>query len=173
MIFYTADHHFSHANIIKYENRIFLNIDEMNVFMIKRWNEVVGDDDTVYYLGDFSFDRPALFLKKLKGRKILLKGNHDRRTSTHYLQAGFDKVEKEMFITDTDKKIVLSHEPKRIWDGIHEGVYHFHGHLHSKDAEPFVANRYNVGVDVWNYYPKSADEIIFGKNLISEDFSLL
>ena len=163
MIFYTADHHFSHANIIKYENRIFLDIDEMNVFMAQKWNEVVSENDIVYHLGDFSFDKPALFLRKLKGRKILVRGNHDRITATHYIKAGFEKVEKEILVKDGDKRIVLSHKPKTIWDGMYEGVYHFHGHLHSKNTESFVPNRYNVGVDVWNYYPKTANEIIFGK----------
>ena len=54
MIFFTSDHHFYHSNIIKYCQRPFHSVEEMNEEMIRRWNSVVGVDDTVYYLGDFS-----------------------------------------------------------------------------------------------------------------------
>lgn len=159
-IFYTADHHFGHEKIIDYEERIFLSVEEMDVFMIKRWNEVVGNDDLVYHLGDFCFKHPELLLSKLKGRKILLKGNHDHKTNTALIRCGFDKVEKELLIYDGDKRVLLSHWPQNSWVGMYDNIYHFHGHIHSKNVEPFVANRYNVGVDVCNYYPKTIDEII-------------
>ncbi|HAR41171.1 MAG TPA: hypothetical protein DCS07_00820 [Bdellovibrionales bacterium] len=54
MIYFTADHHFSHKNIIKYCGRPFQSAEEMNAVMIQRWNETVQPGDTVFYLGDFS-----------------------------------------------------------------------------------------------------------------------
>ena len=54
-IFIYSDPHFGHKNVIKYANRLFSNINEMNSQLIKNFNKVVGHDDVVYILGDFSF----------------------------------------------------------------------------------------------------------------------
>ena len=86
-IFFTSDHHFGHANIIKFEplNRVdarggmFETVEQMDEFLILRWNEVVGVNDLVYHLGDASYKRETLraVLPRLNGRKILICGNHD------------------------------------------------------------------------------------------------
>ena len=57
MIYAIADSHFSHNNIIKYCNRPFKNVGEMNTVMMCKWNEVVGEEDLVYVIGDFTLDR--------------------------------------------------------------------------------------------------------------------
>jgi len=85
--FFTSDHHFGHANIIRFEplNRIdargviFESVNQMNECLIERWNEVVGPDDLVYHLGDMSYKQETLraVLPRLNGRKILVCGNHD------------------------------------------------------------------------------------------------
>jgi len=85
--FFTSDHHFCHANIIRFEplNRIdahgvmFENVEQMDECLIERWNEVVGVDDLVYHLGNMSYKRETLraVLPRLNGRKILICGNHD------------------------------------------------------------------------------------------------
>ena len=54
-LFFTSDTHFDHKNIIRYCNRPFSSIEEMNNFLIKRWNATVGPDDTVFHLGDVTF----------------------------------------------------------------------------------------------------------------------
>lgn len=53
-IFFTSDTHFGHNNIIKLSNRPFSSVEEMNEGLIERWNDVVGAEDIVYHLGDFS-----------------------------------------------------------------------------------------------------------------------
>lgn len=80
MNFYISDNHFGHSNIIRYDNRPFMNKKQMDETMIDRWNEVVGDDDTVYILGDFSWHKEdaTLQILQLAGKKVLIKGNHDR-----------------------------------------------------------------------------------------------
>ena len=55
MVFVTSDLHFGHKNIIKYENRPFKDVEEMDQKLIENWNNKVGKDDTVYILGDFSW----------------------------------------------------------------------------------------------------------------------
>ena len=77
---FTSDHHFGHANIIKYSERPFNSVAHMNAAMVGAWNGVVAVDDTVYYLGDFAM-QPHLvseILPQLNGTKILIAGNHDR-----------------------------------------------------------------------------------------------
>ena len=78
-VYFSSDHHFYHANIIKLCNRPFSSVVEMNETMVRRWNETVSPDDTVYYLGDFSLAfRPVeLFTYRLNGNKFLIPGNHD------------------------------------------------------------------------------------------------
>lgn len=85
--FFTSDHHFGHANILKYEaqNRVddmgerFLDVDAMGEHLIARWNDTVGPDDEVFVLGDFSFKRAVMasHLPRLNGKKHLICGNHD------------------------------------------------------------------------------------------------
>ncbi len=54
MLWFTADHHFGHANIIRYCNRPFASAEEMDATLVHLWNETVGRDDIVYHLGDFT-----------------------------------------------------------------------------------------------------------------------
>ena len=79
--FVTSDQHFNHENIIKYCNRPFSSVEEMNEEMIKRWNAVVSKDDTVFVLGDFFMGRLTEIkdiLPRLNGHIMLVEGNHDK-----------------------------------------------------------------------------------------------
>lgn len=85
-IFYIADTHIGHENIIRYDNRPFSSIQEMNDEIVSRWNQAVRDNDTVYILGDFSWynsSKTCEYLDSLAGHKILVKGNHDS-SPPHY-----------------------------------------------------------------------------------------
>ena len=86
-VFFTADPHFGHTNIIRYENRPFASAEEMDQELIRRWNETVSPEDTVYLLGDFSFygkEKSTEILSALQGHIRLVMGNHDTR-STQWL----------------------------------------------------------------------------------------
>ena len=77
---YIADLHFDHENVIKYDNRPFVSLKEMNSELIRRWNETVENEDTTYIIGDFCWgkaDRWEELLPQLKGHKVIIKGNHD------------------------------------------------------------------------------------------------
>jgi calcineurin-like phosphoesterase family protein len=85
MIYFSSDSHFYHQNVIRYCNRPFSSVEEMNEIMIKNWNEIVDPDDTVYCLGDFSLAiRPVeVYSSRLMGKKRLISGNHDWTHSYH------------------------------------------------------------------------------------------
>ena len=83
MIYFTADTHFSHTNIIKYCDRPFSSAEEMDEVLIKNWNDTVTKNDTVYVLGDFCFKSKGRWreiLLRLKYKQIFfIKGNHDKK----------------------------------------------------------------------------------------------
>ena len=116
-IFLISDSHFGHKNIIKYCNRPFDNVEDMNSTLIKNWNSVVDNEDYVYRLGDFGLgtkDELIAIGNKLNGHKILVMGNHDHMSKTAYKECGFDKVEKGPLRLrfDGDKRVyLLSHYP--------------------------------------------------------------
>lgn len=85
-IFFTSDTHFWHANVIRYCDRPYSSVEEMNEALVDNWNSVVRAEDTIYHLGDFSLSRRAAetILPRLSGRKILVAGNHDHCHPAHY-----------------------------------------------------------------------------------------
>ena len=98
MIYFIADTHFNHENIIKYCDRPFSNAKEMNEYIIQKWNSVVKEDDIVYHLGDVGFGTTEMLkelISRLNGTKILLRGNHDfKRGVNGWKEVGFSEVYK-------------------------------------------------------------------------------
>lgn len=85
-IYFSSDHHFDHANILKYcPNRGHADVEAMNEDLVAKWNTVVTDADTVYYLGDFSMSAPSMlkWTPRLNGKKVLIPGNHDKCFKRH------------------------------------------------------------------------------------------
>jgi calcineurin-like phosphoesterase family protein len=164
--FFVSDTHFNHANIIRYCNRPFADVQTMNEAMIARWNSVVGAEDIVWHLGDVGFgDRERLkeIVPKLNGRKYLVKGNHDVRSNAFYRECGFLEVyDHPVIIKDF---IVLSHEPMPfVMNQMYHNVY---GHVH--DSPMFKTKGEGstcVCVERWNYMPV-LDKEIFGVSLSS------
>lgn len=160
-IFFTSDTHFYHKNIIKYCDRPFKDVDEMNFEMIKRWNAKVQPHDTVYHLGDVTFagSDKNLILHELNGFKKLIPGNHDNvREMAKY----FDIEDRLFNLSLGPHKIVLCHYPIESWENAFHGWYHFHGHTHghTKEFNSKKDHRVDVGVDVHNFEPVSYDEIL-------------
>ncbi len=169
MIYYTSDLHLGHKNVLKYDNRPFATIDEMNREIIARWNAKVKDEDHVYILGDFAYrtaQDPSYYLKQLKGRKHLVRGNHDKITveskSAHkYLES----IEGIQHIKDGDRNVVLSHFPIAEWNAMKRGAYHIYGHIHARkdDTYRFMSTRehaLNAGCMINGYEPVSLEELI-------------
>jgi len=157
MIYFTADHHFGHTNIIKYCNRPFKDVEEMNKILINNWNDTISDNDTVYHLGDFALmnnNKITEYLNKLRGIKILILGNHDRLNRKN--KNLFKNIYKSYSLFYRGLTIVLSHYPYKFIPP--NGVIHLHGHSHGKETK--IKNKIDVGVDNTNYYPISIDEVI-------------
>lgn len=103
MIFFTADTHFWHKNVMNYCNRPFSDVEHMNKCLIENWNSVVKQDDTIYVVGDFSFSGIAKqreILSQLNGKKILVRGNHDYEKMHKYIEMGFEAVHDFVIVED-------------------------------------------------------------------------
>jgi len=149
-IFVTSDQHFDHKNIIKYSKRPFAELGEMNQAIISRWNKTVSPTDTVYVLGDFCFGKyPATYLNQLNGHLHLIKGNHDSKPTTRYEK--WVDVSDYKEIKHEGVSFVLCHYPFETWRKSHHGAIHLHGHCHGNSRE--VVNRWDVGVDVFDFTP--------------------
>ena len=151
-----SDTHFNHENIIKYCNRPFDNINEMNNHIINKWNSVVNKDDIVYHLGDFALqsDKEIVsdLVKKLNGNIVLIMGNHDRWGKQKFLDCGFTGVHKRLDIGS----YILTHRPLNL-DQLSEGIVSIHGHIHNYD-KGLDKNKYiNVSCEVLDYKPTWID----------------
>ena len=137
MLYFIADTHFDHANVIEYENRPFSDVIAMNEGLIKNWNSVVKPEDTIYILGDFTlkhnFDAVKGYCDRLNGHKILIRGNHDSLSINKYLAAGFEKIcPLEVVENALDgHRLVLSHYPPRP-ETMQGYNYYLYGHVHGK-----------------------------------------
>lgn len=166
--FYISDLHFGHENIIKYEQRPFKNVNEMDREMIKRWNSKVTDEDEVYILGDFAMGNPEYvsgILSQLKGQKHIILGNHDRPVRVHKVARHFKSIKSLNQIKDNGEILVLCHYPMTVWNSSHHGSIQLFGYVHSNlfTEHPMPRpqpNQYNVGAEVLDYEPCTLEEVI-------------
>ncbi len=169
MVYFTADLHFYHDKIIRHTQRPFHNVEEMDKALIQKWNNKVSSQDEVYILGDFTMkgaENALACLYSLKGRKYLIRGNHDNFVDSEIFEPSlFCYIRDYMEITYLNQRFVLFHYPILEWNGYGKGAIALHGHQHNhKDYN--VKNRangilrYDVGVDANNMEPVSAVEII-------------
>lgn len=181
MIYYTADLHLGHGNVIRHCARPFVNADEMDAVILRNWNDKVHRNDTVYVIGDFLFraKRPVdEYLSELKGKKHLIIGNHDRFWMKKVdLSARFESVSPMMFITDSARSATLCHYPMMSWPGMSRGFYMIYGHIHNNtnaDYWPLIAARdqmLNAGVDINGFAPVTLDELIENNRRFKEEYA--
>jgi len=167
-IYFTADTHFGHGNIINYCGRPFPTLAEHNETMIANWNHRVRPEDYVYHLGDFGWGSPDYLAKvagRLTGKICFIKGNHDKASVIKeggLLARRFVFVKDVHFLTVQHKgkkyEIFLSHYAHRTWPKSNHGSIHLFGHSHGN--MPSHGRSFDVGVDCWNFTPVSMDQII-------------
>lgn len=178
MIFYIADMHFGHENVIHFDNRPFADTTEMEKCMISNWNLRVTKNDTVYILGDAFWKNEEQSIKiitQLKGHKILIKGNHERVSGQ--LKQYYDEISDYAEIRDSNHFVILSHYPIIFYKNQHRGSIMLYGHLHNtkewdmvekwkqeKLSDGIPCKLINVGcmMSYMNYMPRTLDEILKG-----------
>lgn len=167
--YYISDLHFGHECVLKFCNRPFISIEEMNEELIKRWNKKVSKDDKVYILGDLIYKNsipPQYYLDRLNGEKILIKGNHDSKWLKKIdINKYFSGIHQYLEISDEGRWCILFHYPIMDWNAKFRGSYHLHGHIHNMDSNILKfsnkeSKMLNVSADVINFEPKTLDELI-------------
>ncbi len=181
-IFFTSDLHFGHENVIRFDNRPFNTVEEMDEEMIKRWNAKVGKGDIVYVLGDFIWkaatNEAVSIIRRLNGQIILIKGNHDRflhNAAAKKALAGIKDYD-DICVTledGTTRRCILSHYFIPFYNGHRYQAIHLHGHSHLTEEaaeeiritaelneKGYDLKIYNVGCMYWNYTPVTLDEIL-------------
>lgn len=164
-IFFISDTHFYHQNIIEYCNRPFFNTNEMNQVIIDNWNQTVGQDDIVYFLGDFALgsnveEKYELLKDLLNGTIYFLRGNHDRSRAS--VGKYFHLIDDLSQIEYNGYHFILSHQPL-FNNQIPKNFINIHGHIHDKslDRNKYdLSCHFNVSVDVIDFTPISIDEIV-------------
>lgn len=186
MNYYISDLHFYHKNVIKFDKRPFETLEEMHKTLIENWNNKVTDKDTVYILGDFCWGKEDTWLdllSQLKGKKVLIRGNHDLKNPSATLKKHFLDIKDYKEITDEGRKIIMSHYPILMYRGAYnKQIYMLYGHVHitrendlvrkwRKELRSTVCNSgdnlgqiYNVGcmMPYMDYTPRTLDELIEG-----------
>ena len=170
MIYFTADTHFCHSNILNLCKRPFSDIEQMNKTLIQNWNSYVSNKDEIYIIGDFlykgtGFEANAI-LKELKGKKYLIKGNHDKFIEDKTFNNNNFVWIKDYYVLNYKKtKFVLFHYPIFEWEDYFKDSIHIYGHVHNsgnnieqqKKFEILGKRAINVGVDVNNFFPISIE----------------
>lgn len=173
MVFVTSDTHFCHDKEIIWKNRGFSSVDDMNEALIKRWNKVVKNTDTVYHLGDLMItdeEKGIECIKRLHGKIIWIIGNHDTNLRIKLIMSNCKNVSGGTLYADRFKyakiPFYVSHFPtitakfdKKLFE---QHIIGLHGHIHNKThwTDPTNPFMYDVGVDSHNYAPVSLEQVI-------------
>jgi len=145
--------------VIRYCNRPFTDVKEMNDALVENFNQRVKPEDTVYHLGDFSFARdPGRIFRRLNGNKHLIAGNHDWKRLRELRKLSWGWIKDTYMLRAGGTKIWLSHFAHRRWPNSHHGAIHLYGHSHG--GLPDFGRSTDVGVDCWDYRPVHLDEIL-------------
>lgn len=169
---FTSDSHFNHSNIIRYCERPFKDIEEMNQVLMDNIAKDISNGDTIYYLGDLSWDREwaeKFFDVVSKCNVIFIKGNHDNGIENVLNKRCKNRVFHIRFVNmkESDKSngqpLILCHYPLRSWPGMYKdnnpSRINVHGHSHAK-LSPLMYNQIDVGVDGNNFRMYSYEQLM-------------
>jgi calcineurin-like phosphoesterase family protein len=156
---FSADFHYGHKNIIKFCNRPFATVEEMDEVLISNWNKKVGKFEHAWIIGDFCFNdknKGQEILNRMNGIKHLVRGNHD---STSVKLDGWASISDYEEMKIGSQKIILSHYAMRVWNGSHYGSWQLYGHSHGTLPDDPNLLSFDVGVDCHNFSPLSVEDI--------------
>jgi len=126
----TSDTHFGHDKLKEYTERP----DRFENIILHKHSSLIRDDDVLIHLGDFCIGKETYwhdkFMTRIKCKKWLVKGNHDKKSNTWYMSHGWDFVADSIGLRVFGLKIALSHIPM-----IDNGLFdvNVHGHFHNSD----------------------------------------
>ena len=190
-IFFTSDTHYGHTNICRgvsnwrdengnvpiHQTRDFETLEQMNDKIVESINSTVGEHDTLFHLGDWSFggfDNIEEFRNRINCKNIhLILGNHDHHIehNKNDIQRLFSSVHQYLRLQVSimpgtklyagEMDLVLMHYPIASWHNMNDGVIHLHGHVHLPPNKKLSQGKaMDVGVDGNNMMPYSLGEII-------------
>lgn len=167
-IWFSADLHLGHENILRYNDRRFSSIKEHDDYIIDRWNSTVNSKDTGYILGDYAWRDHNKFIARMHGHKILILGSHDKMSQINAAQ--FTAIYPGMHITTLNGvPFVMTHCAMKTWERSHYGSINLYGHSHGRITEQPYAKQMDVGVDVQDdYTPFSLEFILYKMSLKQE-----
>jgi calcineurin-like phosphoesterase family protein len=178
-LWFTSDTHYNHSNICSSTTqwtdpvtcREFKSLEQMNNTLVNNINEVVGQDDILFHLGDWSFggfEQIELFRNRIVCRNVhIITGNHDHHIERNKdnIQSIFSSVNKYLDLDvnwDAGKqRFALMHFPIASWDNMARGAIHLHGHVHFEVEKRIgVGKMMDVGCDGNNLYPIEMNEVL-------------
>ena len=161
MLYFLADTHFNHANIIKYSKRPFPDVESMNKFLLDNWIDTVKPEDTVIFVGDFAMGRYEHLLYKVvqKSNTIFIRGNHDKK-----LVLPYGNLNQSVNVASAGgTQFIVTHDPDEVSRDYRGWIIHGHHHNNFPDRYPFFnpdQKTINVSVDMIGFRPISMDEIM-------------
>jgi calcineurin-like phosphoesterase family protein len=187
-LFFTSDTHYNHKNICRGvsnweggldKTRDFKTLSQMNDAIVNGINEVVGQDDILIHLGDWSFggfEYVREFRNRVLCRDIhLILGNHDHHIEndregcqelftsvSHYTRLEVTRPSHPIIsgANYTKQTFVLSHFPICSWHDMSKGNIHLFGHVHLPATQKIMPGRsIDVGMDGSYMKPYSLTEI--------------
>lgn len=179
--FFTSDWHIGHENVIRFDNRPFVDLGHMHKVLINNYNNTVPKNGVCYFLGDFGLTQTNVIrevMDQLNGTKVAILGNHDKGMNAYY-NCGFDVVLNGAKLYIANHEVTLSHcpllglfredttgmkntNPGENWHGEYRhsrfsfpnfNQFHLHGHTHKRPKERTLLKQYDVGVVANNYTP--------------------
>jgi calcineurin-like phosphoesterase family protein len=150
-VFFTADLHLGHRNIIGYCNRPFSTGEEMDQAIIWSINKTVAQEDVLYIIGDFCHKggHAAYYREQIVCNHVhIILGNHDEPSK---FTSGFSSVSDQKMILYTNQKIFMCHYPMRSWSGSYRKSWMLYGHVHGRlNREDVVSGSLTLDVGVDN-----------------------
>ena len=146
-----SDTHFYHDNMVKLCGR-------PDDFTEQIWENLiytVKHDDLLIHLGDVTWDKNVP-INSLPGRKVLVKGNHDKHSYSWYMNNGFDFCCEQFSMFIGGMNIVFTHKPLIF----HEFDINIHGHLHNRAKVESVCKHYCVALEETGYKPLLLSDLL-------------
>jgi calcineurin-like phosphoesterase family protein len=183
-LWFTSDTHYNHGNICSATTqwtdpvtcREFKSLEQMNAHLVGNINEVVGQDDVLFHLGDWSFggfEQIELFRNQIVCKNVhIITGNHDHHIENNRegIQSLFSSVNKYLNLNVKwnvgtplmgEQRFALMHFPIASWDNMARGAIHLHGHVHfPADKRIGVGKMMDVGCDGNELYPIEMGEVL-------------